>query len=292
MNGSARATLPDGRLHLQHGPIDLVIEAWGEHTEVTRAYDQAWQRFQDILETLVTELPMLRSPVREAYPLVRGPVARRMVAAVWPHRAVFVTPMAAVAGSVADEMLEAMLASRTIAKAYVNDGGDIALHLTAGEFLDLGVVNHVQRPELSAVARIEFDSPVRGVATSGWRGRSQSLGIADAVTALARTAATADAAATLIANAVNVEHPAIRRLPARNVKLDSDLGDLEVTFAVGDLPQHLIAEALDRGCSLAHSIRAAGLIDAAYLALQGETRVATRDEPAGPIQLRARSRST
>ena len=60
MNGSARATLPDGRLHLQHGPIDLVIEAWGEHTEVTRAYDQAWQRFQDILETLVAELPTTR----------------------------------------------------------------------------------------------------------------------------------------------------------------------------------------------------------------------------------------
>ncbi len=287
MNRPVRAMLPGGRLHLQQGPIDLVIEAWGERSEVQLADAQAWDRFQHVLETLVTELPLLRSPVGGLYPLARGPVARRMIAACWPHRNVFVTPMAAVAGSVADEMLAAMLAGRTLAKAYVNDGGDIALHLAPGEHLDLGVVSNVQCPDLAATARIRFASPVRGVATSGWRGRSQSLGIADAVTVLARSGAAADVAATLIANAVNVEHPAIRRLPARELKHDSDLGELEVTVAVGDLPQLLIAKALDRGCSLAHSMRAADLIHAAYLALQGETRVAARFDAAEWVQLRA-----
>ena len=34
--------------------------------------------------------------------------------------------------------------------------------------------------------------PHRGVATSGWRGRSHSLGIADSVTVVARNAAAAD----------------------------------------------------------------------------------------------------
>lgn len=284
MNGPVRATLPDGRLHLQHGPIDLVVEAWGERSEVERAYAQAWERFQDILETLVAELPTLRSPVREAYPLARGPVAKRMVAAVWPHRKVFVTPMAAVAGSVADEMLEAMLAGRRIAKAYVNDGGDIALHLTAGEVLDLGVVNRVERPELSAIARIEFASPVRGVATSGWRGRSQSLGIADAATVLAPNAAAADAAATLIANAVDIDHPSIRRMPARAVKEDSDLGDLPVTVGVGELPRACIEQALDAGCMAAHALRRAGLIHAAYLALQGQVRIAAPPESARSVR--------
>ena len=98
MNGPAQARLPDGRLHLQHGPIDLVIEAVGEREEVEAAYRQAWERFQDILQPLVDELSMLRAPVGPGYPLVRGPVAKRMVAAVWPHRNVFITPMAAVAG--------------------------------------------------------------------------------------------------------------------------------------------------------------------------------------------------
>ena len=67
---------------------------------------------------------------------------------------------------------------------------------------------------------------MRGVATSGWRGRSFSLGIADAVTVLAATAAAADAAATIIANAVDLPgHPAIARRPASELEDDSDLGD-------------------------------------------------------------------
>lgn len=275
MNGAARRQLPGNRLHLQHGPIDLVIEAWGETREVELAYEQAWQRFQDILPTLVSELSLLRAPLVEPYPLARGPVARRMVAACWAHRDVFITPMAAVAGAVADEMLAALVAGRSLAKAYVNDGGDIAFHVRPAEFLEAGIVNNPLRPELNAGLRLS--SPC-GLATSGWRGRSQSLGIADAVTVLARTAAEADAAATLVANAVNVEHPSIRRLPARAVKQDSDLGGRLVTVAVEALPPGAIAAALESGCAAARAMLDAGLIEAAYLALQGQTRVAAHTE--------------
>jgi ApbE superfamily uncharacterized protein (UPF0280 family) len=270
MNAPVRAVLPGGRLHLQHGPIDLVIEAWGDPAEVRVSYDQAWNRFQDVLDALVSELPLLRSPLGTARPLARGPVARRMVAAVWPHRKVFVTPMAAVAGSVADEMLEAMLAGRRLAKAYVNDGGDIAVHVAAGESLTSGIVGNVASPSLAA--SITLDSPC-GIATSGWRGRSQSLGIVDAVTVLARTAAKADAAATLLANAVNIEHPAIRRLPARRVKEDSDLGNLPVTVEVGMLPENIVEAALASGLKAARTMRNRGLLQAACLILQGQSRM-------------------
>lgn len=272
MNGPSRALLPDGRLHLQHGPIDLVIEARGAPQETCAAYEQAWRRFQDVLEALVAEQPLLRTALGAAYPLASGSVARRMVAAVWPYRAAFVTPMAAVAGAVADEMLEAMLAGRQLYKAYVNNGGDIALYLAPGQGFEIGIVNDPQRPAPDAALRIASHDPSRGIATSGWRGRSQSLGIADAVTVLARTAATADAAATLIANAVDVDHPAIRRLPARHVKEDSDLGDLPVTVAVGALPRDAVEAALDRGLRAALELKARGLIGSAYLASQGMTR--------------------
>ena len=187
MIGPQAARLGDGRLHLQHGPIDLVIEAFGASEEIELAYRQAGARFDDILETLVEELPRLRLPVRGAFPQFEGPVARRMVHAVWPHRARYVTPMAAVAGSVADEMLAAMIAGRTLDKAYVNNGGDIAFHLTPGQELRAGLF--VER--LDGSVRLTFDSPVRGIATSGWGGRSFSLGIADSVTVLARSAADA-----------------------------------------------------------------------------------------------------
>jgi ApbE superfamily uncharacterized protein (UPF0280 family) len=270
--GAGAARLADGRLHLQHGPIDLIIEAWGERTEIETAYQQALVRFEDILEVLVRELAQLRTPLAEAYPLLRGPVARRMLSACWPYRASYITPMAAVAGAVADEILQAMLKRRDLCKAYVNNGGDIALHLAEGNVLTLGVVNDVDNPAIDARVALTASMPVRGLATSGWRGRSQSLGIADAVTVFAADAAAADAAATMIANAVNVEHAAVVRMPARALRADSDLGDLPVTVAVGPLPAPARAEALACGHARAKELQQRGLIFASYLALQGEVR--------------------
>ncbi|MCK6453586.1 MAG: UPF0280 family protein, partial [Alphaproteobacteria bacterium] len=213
-----------------------------------------------------------------AMPHASGPVARRMVAAVWPHRAVFVTPMAAVAGAVADEMLERMLAGRRLLRAHVNDGGDIAIHLTAGQIMRVGVAGTLEADDrqsaaLDGFAAIPFAAPVRGIATSGRGGRSLSRGVADSVTVLAANAAAADAAATLIANAVDVDSPAIRRLPAREVKDDSDLGDIPVTVAVGALDASEIDAALDRGAAEARRMRDAGLIESALLQLRGRRRV-------------------
>src|SRR5882724_4483409 len=179
------ARLADGRLHLQHGPIDLIIEAFGAADEVERAYGQAIARFGDILPTLVRELPLLRQPIGDAYPLLQGPVARRMAEAVWPHRAVYITPMAAVAGAVADEMLQAMVKGRRLDKAYVNDGGDIAIHLAPGHELRASIF----ATAFDGMARLAHDQPARGIATSGRGGRSFSLGIADVETVLAATAA-------------------------------------------------------------------------------------------------------
>ena len=74
--------LPDGRrLHLQHGPIDLIIEVWG--SERKHAYLVAANRFQNILQELVDELPGLRSKA-SLNRKFDGPTARRMQAAAAP----------------------------------------------------------------------------------------------------------------------------------------------------------------------------------------------------------------
>ena len=273
--------LPDGRLHLQHGPIDLIVEAFGAPDEVQRSYGQAVERFGDILPTLVRELPTLRRPVSDAYPLLQGPVARRMAEAVWPHRAVYITPMAAVAGAVADEMLQALVHGRTLDKAYVNDGGDIALHLAPGQRFTAGIVGDLAAPAIEGRAEIAAASAVRGVATSGRGGRSLSFGIADAVTVLARSAADADAAATMVANAVNIDHPAIERCPAASLDPDSDLGDRPVTVTVGALESAAVAAALEAGQRAAARLAEAGLIAAAMLQLRGERRVVSGDGHTG-----------
>lgn len=271
--GPVSARLSDGRLHLQHGPIDLIIEAFGVRAEVETAYRQAVACFDDVLSTLVGELPILRTAVGDTPPTLGGPVARRMAAAVWPYRNVYITPMAAVAGSVADDMLEALVRDRSLAKAYVNNGGDIAFHLSAGESLRAAIVANVDAPGLDGRVELRAESPVRGLATSGWRGRSFSLGIADSVTVLARTAAMADAAATIVANAVDVDHPSIERHPANSIDDDTDLGSLLVTTGVGSLPADVIATALDRGLAKANELQARGLVEGAALALQGQWRL-------------------
>jgi hypothetical protein len=271
------ARLPGGRLHLNHGPIDIVLKAWGASDEVTRAYEQAARRFATILDELVGELALLRQPVGPAHPLVHGAVARRMAAATAPFAERFITPMAAVAGSVADEVMAALTAGRDLTRAYVNNGGDIALYLTPGEVLKAGIVDDQDAPALNADVEVSADMPVRGLATSGWRGRSLSLGIADAVTVLARDAATADAAATLIANAVDVDDPAVVKRPAASLRDDTDLGERLVTVAVGDLPESAIVSSMNAGVAVAKEFRARGLIDSAYLALQNRRRVVARN---------------
>ena len=270
------ALLPDGkRLHLQDGPIDLIVEAVGSASDRRAAYDAAARRFTGLLDELCGELRLLRQAADPERCPLQGVVARRMHAAVAPFAAAhFITPMAAVAGSVAEEILAAMTEVAHLERAYVNNGGDIALYLTDGERFSVGLMD---RPDPSGTMRtiaIDADDPSRGIATSGRHGRSFSLGIADAVTVLARTASQADAAATIIANSVDLPgHPAITRCPARDLQPDSDLGARLVTRDVGDLSGHEIAATLESGAACARRLLAMGLIDGAILRLHGETVV-------------------
>jgi hypothetical protein len=276
MTGPAIAWLPDGRrLHMNHGPIDLIVEAFGAEEERQAAYSQAAARFATILEELVAELPALRRPAVAPERRFAGAAARAMEAAACRFSqdgAVFVTPMAAVAGAVADAVLAAMLAGRRLDRAYVNDGGDIALHLAPGQSLRLAIGG--KDATLADRVTVRAEDGVRGVATSGWRGRSHSLGIADAVTVLARDAASADVAATLIANTVDLPgHAAVLRRPAAELAPDSDLDGRLVTVAVGMLSAGEVDAALGRGAAVAEDFFRRGWIGAAALFLAGEGRV-------------------
>jgi ApbE superfamily uncharacterized protein (UPF0280 family) len=347
------ALLPDGRLHLQHGPIDCLCQAWGSPTEIRAAYHQAAARFETVLTELCAELPALRRPLPSPPP--QGAIAHTMHAACAPFAARFITPMAAVAGAVADAVLAAMCHGRALDRAFVNNGGDIAYHLAPGNVLRCGLITDLTagtppRPDLSSpvahgpaapilsspvahgpaapilsspvahgpaapalssrgakrrgdLARISppgadhsedrrtasplLDGtflltaahPARGLATSGRAckgqgGRSFSFGIADSVSILARTAAQADAAATIVANAVDLPaHPAIDRRPASTIDPNTDLGDRLVTYNVGPISDETIAAALDAGATMADNLLQAGLIEGAVLALRGRLRI-------------------
>jgi uncharacterized protein len=278
--------LPDGRrLHLQDGPIDLIIEGFGLGAEVAAAYGAAIRRFRTLLDELCSELSLLRTPAGPHTPMPIGTTATRMAMAVAPYsERTFITPMAAVAGAVAEEILEAMTSAAQLCKAYVNDGGDIALQLATGEQFVVGMIERPDRPSLFGTVTLRSGDPVRGIATSGWHGRSFSLGIADAVTVLSKRAAIADAAATIIANAVDLpEHPKVHRVSARSICPDSDLGDLPVTQSVGELSAEDITCALDQGAAVADRLRSKGLIHSAALHLQGETRIVSINHEIGCV---------
>jgi ApbE superfamily uncharacterized protein (UPF0280 family) len=258
--------LPDRkRFLLQHGPIDLVVQAFGDEESVRAAYFAAKERFKNLLAELCQELPLLRAPADGKPASFLSPVARRMAAAVAPFaRDTFITPMAAVAGAVAEEIIAVMTAAAPLTRAFVNNGGDIALHLTAGQRFKIALVDRPDRPSVFGATEIGADDGIRGVATSGYLGRSFSLGIAEAVTILAPTAAMADAAATVIANAVDLPgHPAIQRLPANSLQPESDLAAIPVTRAVGPLTSNEIDTALARGLHKADMLQRRGLVTAA-----------------------------
>ena len=339
--GAQWAVLDTGTHHFQHGPIDLIVrvdghgvpagkaEALSGVASESRAFalEAAWQRFAVILPELVAELPVLRQPVPSALTTASidqrfdSPVARRMGEACWPFRHGFVTPMAAVAGAVADEVLQALLFGAPtddtahhfpqypapglvvgmaetvmatgsgdragVRRAFVNNGGDIALYLAPGESWTVGLVTNPQAVRFHSSSgrlgadgcfTIHADQRIGGIATSGWRGRSFSLGIADSVTVLAANAALADVAATLIANQVNADHPAIHRAPADTLKDDTDLGSRRVTVDVGPLPSEVVRGALLQGAQLARQWQRSGLIAGAVLVLQGQVQRVLPDQ--------------
>lgn len=257
------------QLHLQHGPIDLLIEADGEREQAFTAVEA---RFGTILDELVGELVELRLPMTQTTAQPRSPIARRMHRATLPHAGQFVTRMAAVAGAVADEALATMRDRARLTRAFVNNGGDIALYLAPGASFAIQMASQ----DGAMLGRIDIDATqgIGGLATSGWRGRSHSFGIADSVTVLGKSAASADVAATLIANAVNLpDHPGIERRPAKELWPDSDLGDRLVTTHCPDLAPRDIDEALTIGAAAARTMLDQGHISAAALFLQGNMRI-------------------
>jgi len=276
-----RSALDSSRWHFNHGPIDIVAEAHGDPYAVAAAHDAAWARFGHVLDELVRELPLLRLPVTDKL-RPRGVVGQRMWDACAAFSPMFITPMAAVAGSVAQELI-AFYDRPGIERAWINNGGDIAVHLAPGQSARVGVFADIARFDwrdhnnsiLTTDGQFEVhaDEPVRGVATSGWRGRSFSLGIADSVTVLAATAAQADAAATVIANAVDVDDALIQRKPASECKDDSDLGDALVTVDVPPLAPSQVKSALDTGAICAKVLQKGGLVWAVLLVCQGQFRL-------------------
>lgn len=251
------------RLHLRHGPIDLIIICEQGTGSARNVMQDAFPR---LLPELCAELDLLRQPARQG--ALTGPIARRMERAALLFQGVFVTPMAAVAGAVADHVL--FLLRDVPGVLSVNNGGDIAI--SGARKTRIGICENIASGRIGSKITLDPGDGVKGIATSGWQGRSHSLGIADAVTVLASSAGLADVAATLIGNATNVEAAEIIRKPARDLAPDSDLGTRLVTVHVPPLNKQTCEKALNAGLAEARKHLHRGLIAGCFISVQGESR--------------------
>ncbi len=255
---------------VDYGPMTLTISAWAEGEARPVIASRAAVLALDILEELAAVQPLLKAPVgriknlKECSPILRKAI--QLSRAVSPE----LTGLASVAGLAADAVLEEAVhlgASRVI----VNNGGDIALKVSDGHPVRVGMKTHPEG-EVTHFLEIAAENSIGGVATSGWTGRSFSTGVADVVTVWAMDCAIADAAATWIAARTDVNSTRVSRAPAGDLDPETDIPLLKVTREVGRLNPKEKKVALETGLAEAGRLVAKGIIRGAFLAVQGETR--------------------
>ena len=261
--------LAPGKVYVDYGPVQMTISAEQHGKFLTKEVEQAGSLVPEILKSLAGVLPLAKQPwpkIREVDSLPR--VLSLMTQAVSRTKEKNLTPMAAVAGTFAD-LIADFLMSRRATKVIVNNGGDIAIRLKERETAEIGIAPRVGARTLTHYLSLKPQNEVGGVATSGFGGRSFTLGIADAVVVAAKSSALADACATLVANYTNVEVPSIERCLAREIDPNTDIPDLMVTVKVGPLQERAVQEAIARGLARAKELIKAKLIYGSIIFVAG-----------------------
>ena len=252
--------LPGGRALLaENGPMRMVIQAWeGKVPRLDLATEAADYAFA-CLARVAGQLAVLKRRPGAIDGLPPEPLAREMIKSVRAVGDADLTPLAAVAGTLADAVADRLF-GQGLSRVIVDNGGDIAIRLAAGETTRVGLCPEIAHPEISHVLTLDGRHSTWGVATSGLGGRSFTCGIASAVTAVARSASLADAAATAVANACLVAGADVLRVPAAKLDPNTDIPDLLVTVAVVDLTGPQRAEALSNALQMAEGLTHKGVI--------------------------------
>ena len=250
----------------EYGPMRLSIRAWQDGRSQSDLCRQAAQVSFFFLEAVAEHQAVLAGPVEQITSLPEDHLAQQMIHSVKAVDASDLTPMAAVAGTIADAVAD-WLFTRGPTKVIVDNGGDIAIRLAEGEAATVGIRPQISSFDISHVARLDDRQPSWGVTTSGVGGRSFTRGIASAVTAIAINASIADAAATSIANACYVEDGNIVQIPAQQLDPNTDISGRAVTVDVGTLSRSKMVEALQAALAHAEALCRKKLIYGAFVAL-------------------------
>lgn len=260
--------LSGNSIFVECGPMRLVIDARvgqvAQPQQALRAAEEA-VRF---LEGVAAARPFLGRGYRESMPRVTDPLALKMIASVQAVGDEDLTPMAAVAGAMADAVADFLFA-RGMTRVLVDNGGDVAVRSCDGEPVRVGIRPQVDRKGISDVVLLGPERTAWGIATSGFGGRSLTRGVLESATVVAADASLADAAATAVANAGSVADGAVVRMPAEAIDPYTDIAGLDVTARIGPLAEERRQQAVDHAIRRAEELIERRIILGAYAACQG-----------------------
>ncbi len=260
--------LPGGSVLAESGPMRLVISAGiGKVLQTKMALRAAEESF-GFLERVARHRKYLGRQFLESREQIKDSLVLKMISSVVMIGDEDLTPMAAVAGTIADEVAD-FLFEHGMTKVVVDNGGDVAVRADREEPITVGIRPDINDHEVSYVIGLDPDLHSHGVATSGLGGRSLTRGIASAATVVARTASLADAAATAVANASFLEDEQVRRRPAEDLDPYTDIAGLDITVKVGPLSEEKKIRAVSQAIRRAEDLVRREVILGAFVAVQG-----------------------
>jgi len=258
----------DGWALVDYGPMRLRILASKGGRPQTGILEDAAKRAMSYLDRIAGLKEVLKLPHRQIRKEISDEIAGAMIRSVRTVGDADLTPMAAVAGTLADFVAD-WLQSRGMTRVIVDNGGDIAVRLCPGETVRIGVRPDVRFQSISHVILLDSRFSSWGITTSGLGGRSFTRGIASAVTVAAQNASIADAASTAIANGCFVEDERILQMPAEELDPDTDLVGVPVTVSVGELEPEKYLRAIRQACCKAETLTGKGTIRGALIVAGG-----------------------
>ncbi|MCS7281208.1 MAG: UPF0280 family protein [Desulfobacterota bacterium] len=272
------------------GPTTLVasFKKDGKRLDLDRSYLE--ERVKSILSELRDVLPLLKV---KAYLIKKTSalpdVAKKMINACMLVDGKTLTPMAAVAGAVSDVLIERVIEDWDVDFAYINNGGDISAYSKRKTYFRIKVADINSSTLIDPIFVLSGLERV-GVATSGFGGRSFTLGICDLVTVFAESGAIADASATFICNATYVDSPSVKKKRAKDLDPLSDL-DEEVVVFRGKLTYPEMKKALESGLDVAYKLKKSKVIFDAYLRI-GDLSGTTINEDSRNIKMEGQDGDT
>lgn len=270
MNSDQRIIIaPDKQsVMAENGPMRLVIRAWHHGVFQMDLAIQAAEFSFTCLKQVANHLQYLKKTNSVLPKGEEDSISMRMMESVRNIGDKELTPMAAVAGSIADEVADWLFVRKT-SKVIVDNGGDISIRLSGLERAKVGLRTDLNTGDISYIMELDARCSSWGVNTSGMGGRSFTRGIASAATVVAETSSKADAAATSIANACFSRDKNIVQVPARLIDPDTDIPDIPVTVSVGELNPETICIALKKSLEKAEDYIEKGFIHGALIAAGG-----------------------